>query len=254
MPDSLSLKPRDRAVVMGTSDSGKSTLVNHQLTAFRNDYPNARILVSDTKPRWRGDRLADGTSTKKLYHKMAPGDHIPGAVVIKSINDWALAWDKDNNPTQTVVMQNMDLHERANVAWQIEGAQKFFRELDYRRPSLIYYDEGHDFFSASGTAYGSDIVQRGFRAGRERGLTSIVGFQRTKGFPLQCLTEANICALFHIDYEDDMKRLWEMGWPRDIGPPSFEEWKAHVFRLWRKGQPGAPRYRLRLNTRKESAA
>src|SRR5579862_3653776 len=135
LPDSLSLKPRDRAIIMGTSDSGKSTLANHQLTAFRNDYPNARILVSDTKPRWRGERLTDGTSAKRLYKKMAPGDFIPGAVIVQHPRDWALAWDKANNPTQTVIMQNVNLSSDQNARWQAHCAERFFRELDYRRPS-----------------------------------------------------------------------------------------------------------------------
>lgn len=253
MPNSLSLKPRDRAIIMGTSDSGKSTLAMHQLSAFRNDYPNARILVADTKPRWRGERLADGTSTKRRYERMGPGDFIPGSVVMQSPRDWSLAWDRDNNPAQTVIMQNIDHTSQQAAGWQQAMADKYFKSLDYRRPSLIYWDEGHDFFTAQGMARGSDIVQRGYRAGRERGLTSLIGFQRTVGFPIQCLTEANICALFHIDYIKDMRRLYEMGWPEKEGPPTEEEWQEYIFKMWRKGTRGAPRYRLKLNSRKVAA-
>lgn len=217
------------------------------------DYPGGRILIPDTKPRWRGERLADGTSAKKLYKKMGPGDFIPGAVTISRPEDWSLAWDKDNNPTQTVILQRIDGGHAANVAFQTECVRRYFNELDIRVPSLVYYDEGHDFFTQSGSAYNSDIIQRGYRAGRERGLTSLIGFQRPIGFNLQCLTETNYCALFYIKYRKDMRRLHEMGWPETVPPPSEAEADQHIFKLWRERVKDVPSYRLKLNARKVAA-
>lgn len=251
--DPLALRTQDRGIIVGTSGSGKSTLANHVLTTFRRDYPDGRILILDTKPRWRADRLADGTSAKKLYKKMGPGDFIPGAVAMSRGNEWGLAWDRDNNPTQTVILQCIDGSHAANVMFQTECAKRYFSELDIRRPSLIYYDEGHDFFTQSGSSYNADIIQRGYRAGRERGLTSLIGFQRPIGFNLQCLTETNYCALFYIKYRKDMRRLHEMGWPENVPPPDETDFENHVFKLWRERVRNVSSYRIKLNTRKVAA-
>jgi hypothetical protein len=186
--------------------------------------------------------MADGTNTRRLYRAFSKGDVIPGSVSISRIQDWALVWDKDMHPTQTVIAQRVNGSQRANVAFQIAATEKFFGSQRATRPSLVYWDEGMDFFTVSGSAYGSDIVQRCFRAGREKNLTSLIGVQRPKGINLQCLTETNWCALFRINYTDDVKRLWEMGWPKDTPAPAFNQ--KFAFRLWREGSPTAPLYRL----------
>lgn len=253
MADPITLRSQDRGILVGTSGSGKSTLANHLVTSFRRDYPTARILVMDTKPRWRAERMADGTNARKLYKKMGPGDFIPGSVTMSHPREWGLAWDKDNNPTQTVVLQRIDGMHATNVAFQTDCAKRFFSELDIRIPAFIYYDEGHDFFTQSGSSYHADIIQRGYRAGRERGLTSLIGFQRPIGFNLQCLTETNYCALFYIKYRKDMKRLHEMGWPENIPPPTENEYDEHIFKVWRERQRNVPAYHLKLNTRRKAA-
>ena len=96
----------------------------------------------------------------------------------------------------------------------------------------------------SGSTHGSsDIVQRCFRAGGEKGLTSLIGVQRPKGINLQCLTETSYCACFRFNFADDMKRLAEMGWPKDVPPPGYDE--PYMFRLWRaQFGPNAPKFRI----------
>jgi len=238
----IALHTADRGILIGASGTGKSTLAAHMLAAFRRGYPKARILVLDTKPRWRAETMADGTNTRRFYQAFAKGDMIPGSLTMGTTTDWGLCWDKDINPTQTVIAQRLKGSQRANVAFQIQCAERFFMSQRANRESLLYIDEGMDFFSTSGSAFGSDIVQRCFRAGREKNLTTLIGVQRPKGINLQCLTETNWCALFRINYTDDVKRLWEMGWPKDMGPPTFDQ--KFAFRLWREGSPQAPLYRL----------
>lgn len=236
------MKPSDRGAIIGANGEGKSTLAKYLIDAFRRDVPDARILILDTKPRWRATKMVDGTDARKLYRKMAKGDTIPGAVSMSRLSDWPFAWSRDTNPSQTVIVQQLQGEHSANVVFQTRVLQRFFKTLDAARPSLVYIDEGMDFFTTSGTARGSDIVQRCYRAGRERGLATLAGFQRPKGINLQCLTEMNACYLFRINFEDDVKRLWDMGWPHNVGPPTYEQ--PHAFRVWRNGAPGAPLYRL----------
>lgn len=246
----IRLRASDRAILVGANGTGKSTLAEHLLTEFRRAYPDARIAVLDTKPRWRAERLADGTSPRRTYRAMAQGDTIPGSVAISTMTDWPIVWDKDANPSQSVIVQRVNGSHAMNVRFQVAFAERFFATQQAKRPSLLYLDEGMDFFSTSATARGgSDIVQRCFRAGRERGLATMIGVQRPISINLQCLTETNYCALFRINYVNDVKRLWEMGWPKDTAPPDYEQ--RHCFRLWREGSRHAPLYRINKQQRRE---
>jgi hypothetical protein len=253
MSNPITLRASDRGILIGANGTGKSTLANYLLAEFRRDYPDARILVMDTKPRWRAERLADGTSPRRMYRPLAEGDSIPGAVSLQRESDWSIAWDRDANPSQTVIAQDMELRPAQVIQVQTRVIERFFKTQRASRPSLLYVDEGHDYFNSNAQARGSsDIVQRCYRAGRERGLASLIGFQRPVGFNLQCLTEANYCALFRINNESDVRKMYEMGWPKTEGPPTYAE--PHVFKLWRSGRPEAPRFRLKVREGKRRAS
>lgn len=241
--DPVALVKADRAILIGASGTGKSTLAAHLIARFRADEPKGRILVLDTKPRWRGEWLPSGSSTRRWYRGFVRGDTIPGAMVVSDPEDWSIAWDRDVNPSQTVIVQRLVGSMMANLAMQVHLAEEFFRSQRAKTPSLIYFDEGMDFFTTWGSARGTDIVQRCFRAGRERNLASMIGVQRPKGINPQCLTETSYCALFRINYREDVKRLIDMGWPREAEPPTYED--EYAFRLWRAAKSAAaPMYRL----------
>lgn len=235
----------DRGILIGANKAGKSTLAEYVLRMFRLEYPDARIAVFDTKPRWRAETMYDGRSTRRMYAAMARGDTIAGAVACTDMTQWNMCWDKNANPTQTVIFQRMKGTHLSNVRFQVVAAEKLFATQRASRPTLAYWDEGMDFFSTTGGAKGgSDIVQRCYRAGRERNLASLLGAQRPVGLNLQTLTEINWAALFRIQYVADVKRLRDMGWPLDAGPPTFED-PLGTFRLFKPEESNlAPKYRL----------
>lgn len=243
----------DRATLIGATGTGKSTLAAHIMRAFKDDYPDARVLIMDTKPRWRAEFLGDGTRAERRYKRMAQGDIIGGSMALDRLQDWSLVWDHDVNPSQVVVAQRLGTRRRpathrANIYFQVACAERFFATQDAKRPSLIYFDEGMDFFHGSAAARGgSDIVQRCYRAGREMGLVPMSGFQRPIGINIQTLTEINYCALFDLNFDKDVRRLWEMGWPKQYGPPRTQPFGGSdppgTFRLWRGGLD-APKFRL----------
>ena len=157
---------------------------------------------------------------------MVPGDLLPATILTK-LSDWSLAWDPQLNPTGMVISQNLDLEEAQLVRFQVQVMQRFLATQDYRQPSLLYIDEGHDFFGGNATARFGTIIQRNFRAGAEQGMSSLLGMQRPKTVNLQTLTESNILYLFHIKFTEDLKRLAEMG--LTIRPEQVPEEESHRF-------------------------
>ena len=174
---------------------------------------------------------------------MAPGDTIDGSVAMDSLKDWGIVWDKDLNPAQVVIVQNLQLDEASLIAWCNVVIRKVFDTQDYKVPTLLYVDEGMDFFGENGSSRFGDALRKCYRAGRERNLSTIVAIQRPKGVAIQLISETNLAYVFHFDYHEDLKRLWEMGWPRDVKETPPEQ--SHIFMVKRVGQP-LIRYKLAL--------
>lgn len=227
----------DRGIIVGRAGSGKSTLAGALIEQFHRDYcldvarrDMGRVLVIDTKPRWRGTQLVNGGSTRRHYKGFVRGDKLPHSVVLTDEDQWGLAFDVDISD-RLVIAQRFDLSFRDLIAWQVRNIERFFDTQDYRYPSLLYIDEGMDFFGPTGIAREGDAVQRCYRAGREKGLATLMGVQRPKSLNLQCLTESNVLYLFAINYEADVKRLNEMGFPLGVGAPRDN----HKFLYYRDG-------------------
>jgi len=186
-----------------------------------------------------------------MYAAFARGDTIAGAVACTDMRQWNMCWDKDINPTQTVIFQRTEGTHESAVRFMVQAAEKLYRTQRASRPTLAYWDEGMDMFNATGGAKGgSDIVRRCYRSGREKELASLLGMQRPTGIDLQTLTEMNWAAVFPLRYVQDIRRLYEMGWPKDAPPPEFYDEDTGdgdpkgTFRLYREGKKAAPKYRL----------
>lgn len=225
----------DRCLLIGASRTGKSTAAGELINMFYADYvkplqpgkrPRGRILIVDTKPRWRPEMLSDGRKAKKRYKDFLAGDVIPNSRLVSHTNEWDLAWQTGEG---VVIIQNSKLETNELVQWCVNRMQAFFNTQTHKTPSLLVIDEGMDFFGPTGTGRYGDIVQRSVRAGGEKGLASLTLVQRPKTINLQVLTESNYLMLFHIKFAQDMKRLQEMGVPASLKAPSE---KKH-FALWR---------------------
>lgn len=173
-----------------------------------------------------------GPSLSRRYKDQVPGDTIEGVAMSRS-EDWGLVWDRDLNPLQSVIVQtSQDTPESVSMAFQVATIRKFFNTQKASVPSLLYVDEGMDFFTPNGVERFGGAIQRCYRAGRERGLATLAGFQRPKAISMQCLTEMNVLYLFRLNYRNDIKRLIEMGLPEDTEAPT----ENHRFLYMRKGK------------------
>src|SRR5215467_10056494 len=74
------LEPGQRGVCIGQTGCGKSTLSTELVRRFLRDYPKSRVLIIDSKPRYRATHRVNGWSLH--YPKWAKGDTIQGSIAV----------------------------------------------------------------------------------------------------------------------------------------------------------------------------
>lgn len=225
----------DRGLLVGESGTGKSTLAKVIVQHFSKEFlPRGRILIADTKPRWRATKALGGTTpVSTRYRKMVKGDSIDSMVLDKP-SDWKLVWDRDLNPSRTVIMQppTGTYNEDREIRRQVYFINRFFNTLDPSEPSMLYIDEGMDFFGPTGVAKYGSIINRCYRAGRERLLVTLMAVQRPACISQLAMTESNVKYQFMVGNEDAEMIMYKKGFPRL--PPVRQK---RVFRLIRDSEP-----------------
>ena len=222
----ISLREKERAFLLGGTGSGKTTLEEMLISDFYNRYPSSRILILDSKPRFRAEFLVNGISAKHLFRHWEPGPAIPGSVLIRRSSQLNDAWRLGAR----IVIAQCELQEERK--YLVECAEAFFKSARYTRPQLICVDETADFFHQNGSPISgsSDALIRVSRAGRERGTAGLYCTQRAKSIPGSIIEELTLLYLFVLDSRADLKRCVEMGAPEWIEPPQ----NKYEFNLWTK--------------------
>ena len=213
--------PEDgRGLAVGETGGGKSVLIGHLLHHWRQNMTQPRILIVDTKPRFRATHELNGltTQTTRRYRGMKRGEEIPHSVVLPAgvhvrsamQQAWRLGFD-------TVIAQHEDAYD-----WHKAAVHWFYRDSKDGYHQLVVVDELADFFGTAGAFSQGHPMVRVVRSGRERGVAFLAGTQRPKGIPKAVLTELSNIYIFRLAYEDDMEHLREMGLPLDAEAPDLE--------------------------------
>lgn len=225
----ISLRQRERGCVIGGVGTGKSTLLEALIVDYYQRYPNGRILILDSKPRFKPEFKPDGWRTKRRYRKWDHGAYIPDSVLVTDPADMEEIWSLGHR----IVVAQADTEKDFPAI--VECAHIFYDQSRASRPQLLAVDETSDFFRTNTARVGaSDSLLRTARAGRERGLGGIYGMQRTKGVPPQLLEEMSKLYLFRVDYTADVGRLKEMGAPPTVTRDMPRQ--KRVFLYWTKDQ------------------
>lgn len=216
-------------MLLGGTGCGKSTLAEQLIPMFAKMYPSARILVMDSKPRFRAEWEPTGRKATRRYKHWDHGATLTGSILLQygaNPND-ALnaAW-----PHGRIVVAQTET--QAQRGWSVGVLDAFLKQARTGRPQLVYIDETLDFFHSNAVARGSsDAILRAARAGRERGVALLAASQRPKGIPVQLMSEMSKTYLFRLDFTDDIKHMGEMGYPWRTAPPPDED---HTFVFWDK--------------------
>ena len=227
----------DRAIILGSAGYGKSTLATKLCGWWQEDYCHpsidfehrGRLMITDEKPRYRAAAAVIGPSTRKRYKHFVKGDTVRGSVILDDPEHWALVWDEHLNPWQSVVVQAPEQPEDW-VVWVCQRAiDKLFETQRPDRPTLSYIDEGLSFFGPTGIGKFGSGIQRSYRAGREKGLSSLLGSQRPKQISPQTKTEANVVFAFRMNSRKDSRDLVD-----DLGleEPPFELGPRDKYKFW----------------------
>lgn len=221
----LSLRQRERGLLVGGTNTGKSTLGEALIVDFHHRYARSRTLILDSKPRFRGAHEHTGRSAKRRYKKWQHGPTVPDSVVVSGADELPVAW---STGARIVIAQGDGTRD---LPMLLACARSFLDDSRAGRPQLLFVDETMDFFTSSAQPRGGDdVLVRVARAGRERGCAALYCSQRTAGIPAQLIEELTKLYLFRLDYARDVKRLYEMGAPPWMQPPRRER----LFNYWTK--------------------
>lgn len=234
----LSLRNGDRALCVGGSQSGKSTLCagspnypfEYSLCGeYLNHYPDAQLLIADSKPRFRAAFRPDGISDARRYREWSYGPAVPGST---RIEPWDVAGMDRALRTCRIVIVQTDSIDR-DAAGVVACIEHFRRTVKKSHKRIVYVDEVMDFYTQSGMPLRGtgNVILRCARAGAERSFTSLLGAQRCKGIPPQFWELINKLYLFRMDMMTDMQRIAESGAP--------VQYSANIRRAV-KGEPPMP--------------
>lgn len=241
--EAIGLRKAERGLLVGGTGCGKSTLAEFLLQQFLDDYPKARLLVVDSKPRFRAAHLTTGMSARKLYRHWDHGAQLPNSMLL---DFGANPNDALNNAWRHGRVALAQTDGTSQIPWSVDVIASFLAQARASRPQLIYIDEGLDFFHSNSAARGgSDAILRTARAGRERGCSLLLATQRPPGIPVQVRSELTKLYLFRLDYAEDVKGLGEMGYPYRDNPAPDDD---RIFRFWDKThrKNGAPLMKVRI--------
>lgn len=221
----ITLRRDERALLIGGTRSGKSTLGDFLGQDFTRRYRSsqARRLIADTKPRFRAEWNPNGTTARRRYKHWSHGQVIPDSVLVQDPAELREAWKLGHS---TVIVQG---EYGGEVPMQVACLGEFLRSSRHARPQLAHIDEALDFFHSNGAPKYNDSIVRLARAGAERGTAVLYCSQRTKGFQPALLELMQVLYCFRLDFESDAARFQEFGAP--IFDPPEED---HEFLLWTK--------------------
>lgn len=219
-----------RGMLIGTSRAGKSTLEEYLIADTRRQ-SNTRILIADTKPRFKTEFEIDGLPIGRRYRRWRSEGFVPYAYrlppnAVLTEQHWQIARLGTPKHLGTVIIAQTD--NRDHYAWLDRTIQRFYNQARKDIDEYLVIDEAMALFQGRVT-HTKGTVQC-IVSGGEIGIGVYIGSQRPKMIPNECMTEMTKAYVFEFDFEDDITKFFEMGAPKYFEIPN----ELHYFSYWDK--------------------
>jgi energy-coupling factor transporter ATP-binding protein EcfA2 len=188
MPGISEITPQkgERALIIGGTRSGKSTLMDHFMREIVRQRPKAQVLLLDTKPRFRTEIERYGPQNRlsrpaaKHYKDWESGPVIPYSVKVDIHRDKPLEryW-RDDDKCRIAVAQSELPTERGRL---LEIADDWYNIRQRKSDRVLAVDELLDHYHRNSLSIHAarDVPLKVVRAGGERGFGALYGAQRPK--------------------------------------------------------------------------
>jgi hypothetical protein len=173
----LKLGQTDRAIFIGATGSGKTTL--------------ARYLIEDEWKPYSVVYDAKGESITKEWPS-SPSRHVV-------YEDFA--------KIQTAKEPRLIYHPSVEEEHDRKAQDEFFRWVYHRKYTRLYVDEAYSLLGGSNPSH---YLQACLSRGRERGISTMVATQRPSRIPLITLSEAEHYFVFRLHWPADRVRVEEI--------------------------------------------
>jgi energy-coupling factor transporter ATP-binding protein EcfA2 len=190
MPGISDITPKkgERALIIGGTRSGKSTLMDHFMRQMVKERPQIQLLLLDTKPRFRteaerfGPRNRLGRESAKHYKDWESGPVIPYSLRVDIESDKPLAyyWRDDTFRKFRIAVAQTELTTKRGRLLEIADSWYNIRSRNADR--VLAVDELLDFYHRNSLSIRADrdVPLKIVRAGGERGFGALYGAQRPK--------------------------------------------------------------------------
>lgn len=234
----IALPRRGRGLCVGMTESGKSTLAERLIADWRQQYgAQARVLIIDSKPRFRAETQLSGLSAKPLYKHWDHGAAVPGSYRLDLANPSAELKGVWRYGGQVAIAQG----PRQHLPWLKYAADRFYNDSRAKYAQLLYVDELADFYDSTGHSSAGDPFLQAVRSGRERGVSVLAASQRPRAIPKSVITELTNLYLFDLAYDKDLEHLQEMGLHEPVDMARIRR-NPHSFYFFSRKEPGAAGY------------
>lgn len=205
--DQLRIGRDDRAILIGKTGCGKTTLARYLIEDDIKPYSVVYdAKISETIGKWQ--------STQKIYTNFAD---LPYA------EDERIIYRPPFKEERDAVMQDA-----------------FFEWVYFRKNTRLYIDEAYAILGGTNPSF---HLQACLTRGREKGVSTIIATQRPKRIPFIFMSEAEHYYLFKVRLAEDMQRVYELTGLDPVLQASLNDYEFYYFNDKRGLHP----HKLKLN-------